>query len=164
MSKKILIVDDNEEALKLLRIFLKKNNFHVFCAGDGAKGYELVKKLKPDILITDMLIPKIHGLDLCRKVKDDPALRKIKVILMSGVYKRRAFRDDIEDSSADCFIKKPIDLKRLKSLIEKYLSEKKEEKPKEEPKKKEEPAEKKEEKPKAAPKEGKKPEEKAEKK
>ncbi len=126
MRKKIVIVDDDRAALKLLKIYLEKYNFHVFCARDGAQGYDLVKKEKPDILITDMLIPKIHGLDLCRKVKDDPELEEVKVILMSGLYGKPTFRDDIEGSNADDFIKKPVELKYLMSLIEKLLSLKKE--------------------------------------
>ena len=126
MSKKILIVDDDQAALKLLKKFLEKHKFQVFCAEDGAKGYDLVKEQKPDILITDMLIPKIHGLDLSRKVKDDPELENVKVILMSGLYGDTTFRDDIEGSNADDFIKKPVDLNHLKSLIDKLLSMKKE--------------------------------------
>jgi len=126
MSKKIVIVDDDKAALKLLKIFLEKHKFQVFYAEDGAKGYDLVKKEKQDILITDMLIPKIHGLDLCRKVKDDPELEEVKVILMSGLYGTPTFRDDIEGSNADDFIKKPVDLKYLKSLIDKLLGMKKE--------------------------------------
>lgn len=126
MSKKILVVDDDKAALKLLKKFLEKHKFQVFCAEDGAKGYDLVKKVKPDILIIDMLIPKIHGLDLSRKVKDDPELENVKVILMSGLYGDTTFRDDIEGSNADDFIKKPLDLNHLKSLMHKLLSMKKE--------------------------------------
>lgn len=127
MRKKIVIVDDDKASLKLLKIYLKKHNFHVFCAQDGAQGYDLVKKEKPGILITDMLIPKIHGLDLSRKVKDDPELEEVRVILMSGLYGKPTFRDEIEGSNADDFIKKPIDLKCLMSLIDKLLGLKKEE-------------------------------------
>jgi DNA-binding response OmpR family regulator len=126
MSKKIIIVDDDKAALKLLKNFLEKHKFQVFCAEDGAKGYNLVKKEKPDILITDMLIPKIHGLDLSRKVKDDSELEGIKVVLMSGLYGKITFRDDIEGSNADDFIKKPVDLKSLKSLIDRLLAMEKE--------------------------------------
>ena len=126
MSKKIVIVDDDKAALKLLKIFLRKHKFQVFCAENGAKGYDLVKKEKPDILITDLLIPKIHGLDLSRKVKDDPELEGVKVVLMSGLYRKTTFRDEIEGSDADDFIKKPIDLKHLKNLIDKLLGMKKE--------------------------------------
>lgn len=126
MSKKILVVDDDKAALRLLKIYLKKHKFRVFCAKDGAQGFDLVKKEKPDILITDMLIPKIHGLDLSRRVKDDPELENVKVILMSGLYGKATFRDEIEGSNADDFIKKPIDLKHLKNLIDRLLGMKKE--------------------------------------
>ncbi|UCC38458.1 MAG: response regulator [Candidatus Aminicenantes bacterium] len=126
MSKKIVVVDDDKAILKLLKAYLKKHKFHVFCATDGSQGFDLVKKEKPDILITDMLIPKIHGLDLCRKVKDDPDLENVRVVLMSGLYGKTTFRDDMEGSNADDFIKKPIDLKQLKDLIDKLLGMKKE--------------------------------------
>ena len=119
MSKKIVIIDDDQMTLTLLKKVLTKHGFQVLSARDGAEGYLLIQKEKPDILISDMLIPKLHGLDLCEKIKETPELKKIKVILMTAVYKSVVFKTQAKDSGADDFIEKPIDMEKLISLIEK---------------------------------------------
>jgi len=110
----------------MLKKFFSKQGFHVFSAGDGAQGYELAVKEKPDLVITDLLIPKIHGLDLCRKIKNDPQLGQIKVILLTAVYKKIPFRDDIEGCGAEDYLEKPVDLKHLKNRVDELLSMKRE--------------------------------------
>ena len=92
MEKKIVVIDDDRTTAKILERFLKKMGFQVFLAEDGARGYSLVRREKPEILITDMLIPKIHGVELCKIIKGDLALHKTKVILMTSVYLNGAHR------------------------------------------------------------------------
>jgi DNA-binding response OmpR family regulator len=120
MSKKIIIIDDDKVTLTLLEEVLTKHKFQVLSAHDGAEGYLLIEKEKPDILISDMLIPKLHGLDLCKKIKETPELKQIKVILMTAVYKDPVFMAQAKDSGADYFIEKPIDMKKLISRIKKF--------------------------------------------
>ena len=117
MNKKIIIIDDDKVTLTLLEEVLTKKGFKVLSARDGAEGYLLIEKEKPDVLISDMLIPKLHGLDLCRKIKETPELRQIKVILMTAVYKDPVFMAQAKSCGADCFIEKPINTKDLISRI-----------------------------------------------
>ncbi len=84
----------------------------------------MVKREKPDILISDMLMPKIHGVDLCKKVKESHELKHTRVILMSAVYNKITYRDIISESGADDFIEKPVDLNDLKARINKLLKDK----------------------------------------
>ncbi|MCK4263897.1 MAG: response regulator [Candidatus Aminicenantes bacterium] len=121
MSKKIVVIDDDRITLTMLEMVFSRHGFQVFSALDGAEGYELVQKEKPDILISDMLLPKIHGTELCKKIKETPELKQTKVILMTAVYKGPSFRFEARDCGADDFIEKPLDMKDLLSRIDKFL-------------------------------------------
>jgi len=118
MGKKIVVIDDDQITIKILEKFLLDLGFQVYTAEDGASGYELVHSKKPDILITDMLIPKIHGVELCRKIKENPELNQIKLILMTSVYKNGACRSIEFECQKDGFLEKPLDLKKLKEVIQ----------------------------------------------
>jgi CheY-like chemotaxis protein len=122
MKGKILIVDDDRVTLTMLEMILSRHGYQILSAKDGEEGWDLASKEKPDAVISDMLIPKIHGLDLCAKIKQDPQLKDIKVILMTAVYKGAAFQFDARDSGADHFIEKPIDTNALLVELEKLLT------------------------------------------
>jgi len=124
VATKIAIVDDDRVTLAVIEKALILDGFWVYSAKDGEEGLELVKREKPDILISDMLMPKIHGVDLCKKVKESHELKHTRVILMSAVYKKIAYKDLIRESGADDFIEKPVDLNTLKDKINKLLKDK----------------------------------------
>jgi len=124
VATKIAIVDDDRVTLAVIEKALILDGFWVYSAQDGEEGIALVKRENPDILISDMLMPKIHGLDLCKKVKESPELKHTRVILMSAVYKKITYRDIISESGADDFIEKPVDLNDLKDRIKKLLKDK----------------------------------------
>jgi len=87
MEKKnlILIVDDEEEIRLLLKDFLEKHNFEVVVAADGKQALELAWERTPDLVITDLLLPKEHGVDVMQAIKDKFFL---PVIAISGIYKK----------------------------------------------------------------------------
>jgi DNA-binding response OmpR family regulator len=115
--QKIVIIDDDRVALTMMETTLKKHGYQVFSAQDGAAGLALIQKEKPAVVISDMLIPKIHGIELCQEIKSDPALRSTKVILITAVYKGLAFKQDVDDSGADLCLKKPLDMKQIIELV-----------------------------------------------
>jgi DNA-binding response OmpR family regulator len=117
MNRKIVVIDDDPVTREILDKMLSKDNFEVFLAKDGKSGHELVLKEKPDLVLLDLLLPKIHGLDVCCKIKDDPNLKKIKVILMTSAYKSPAFRQEISLTGADDFIEKPLDTIELMKKV-----------------------------------------------
>jgi len=122
MKTKILIIDDDRVTLTMLEMILSRHGYQVLSAKDGAEGLDLITKEKPDAVISDMLIPKIHGLELCTKIRQDPQLKDIKVILMTAVYKGAAFQFEAKDSGADHFIEKPIDTNELLDKLDKLLT------------------------------------------
>jgi CheY-like chemotaxis protein len=122
MSGKILIIDDDKVTLTMLEMILSRHGYRILSAMDGAEGLEIALKEKPDVVISDMLIPKLHGLELCAKIKQDPQLKEIKVILMTAVYKGAAFHFEAKESGADHFIEKPINTNGLLAKLEELLT------------------------------------------
>jgi DNA-binding response OmpR family regulator len=122
VKRKILLVDDDRVTLTMLEMILSRNKYQVLSSQDGAQGLEQVKQERPDAVISDMLIPKIHGLELCKRIKQDPDLNQIKVILMTAVYKGTTFKFEAKESGADFFIEKPINTNELLALLEDMFS------------------------------------------
>jgi CheY-like chemotaxis protein len=122
MKGKILLIDDDRVTLTMLEMTLTRHGYLTLNAVDGAEGFEIALKEKPDAVISDMLIPKIHGLELCAKIKQDPQLKEIKVILMTAVYKGAAFQFEAKESGADFFIEKPIDTNELLNKLEELFA------------------------------------------
>jgi DNA-binding response OmpR family regulator len=122
MKSKILVIDDDKVTLTMLEMILSRNGYKVLSANDGAQGYDLAAKEKPDAVISDMLIPKIHGLELCTKIRENPLLQDTKIILMTAVYKGATFQFQAKESGADYFIEKPIDTKGLLDKLKELLT------------------------------------------
>jgi DNA-binding response OmpR family regulator len=116
MDIKIVLVDDDRVTLRFLEHFLVGNLFSVQTAQDGETALDLVKREKPSILISDLVLPKIDGVELCKRIKQDPDLKRTKVILMSAVYRESALRSVARDCGADGFVGKPI---RSTEMLEK---------------------------------------------
>ena len=117
MKGKILIIDDDRVTLTMLEMILSRHGYQVLSAKDGAEGLEVASKEKPDVVISDMLIPKIHGLDICNKIKQNPQLKDTKIILMTAVYKGSLGRQEALSCGADDFINKPIEVDELTKRI-----------------------------------------------
>ena len=117
MSVKIVVVDDDKATLALLERNLIMRGFWVYGAKDGEEGFDLINKERPDLVISDMLMPKIHGVDLCKMIRGTPELERTKVIMMTGVYKGRFGLEEAFDCGADYFITKPIDVDGLLKKI-----------------------------------------------
>jgi DNA-binding response OmpR family regulator len=108
MSVKIVVADDDKLTVSLLEHVLTANLFSVYSASDGLTALDLVWREKPDVLITDLVLPRLDGMELCRRIKEDSALQKTKVIVMTAVYGGSAIRPMARECGADDYIGKPI--------------------------------------------------------
>ncbi len=121
MSKKILIVDDDLLIRRLLQHNLKKAGYRVSVAENGYQALKIVKKDKPDLIISDVVMPKLNGLELCKKLREDPDTKLIPIILMTSDTQ---IQDKLRDSKfgADDYLTKPFHLEdllvRVHSLLE----------------------------------------------
>ena len=118
--KRILLVEDNEANLYLIRFMLEKHGYEVIEARDGARGVELAVKEKPDLIIMDIQLPDINGLEATKKLRASDADIEIPIIALTSF----AMAGDREESlSAGCtdYIEKPINPETFIAQIEKYL-------------------------------------------
>jgi PAS domain S-box-containing protein len=81
----VLVVNDNKDQSELISTVLRKAGYRVHVARDGKEGFELALRERPDLLISDVVMPKGDGIDLCRRVRNDSALRSTPILLVSGV-------------------------------------------------------------------------------
>ena len=114
--KKILVAEDNRTQAEYLRFILKKADFTVLMASNGREALEITTTERPDLVLTDIVMPEMDGYELCRKIKNNPALTDIPVILVTHLYDPVDVIRGLE-SGADNFIIKPYDPERINSLI-----------------------------------------------
>lgn len=121
-KKKILIVEDDADTLVLIQHFLKDSDHVLFISGRGEEAFELTLTHQPDLAIIDGLIPGIHGFELCKKIKEEPRLKKKpKVILMSSVYTAQKYKFEVMEFKADAFMVKPFSKSDLLVTISQLL-------------------------------------------
>jgi CheY-like chemotaxis protein len=114
----ILCVEKDPYVRELESYFLREAGFGVTFAEDGLQALELARKLHPTIIITEILVPKLDGLALCRRLKGDPATRDIAVLVFSLLAaERRA-----QDAGADAFLNKPLTAESLKAAVRELLA------------------------------------------
>ena len=85
MTARVLIVDDNDKVLDLLVDLLTEEGYEVSAAGDGSRAFDLAVSFAPDVVLSDVVMPELDGLELCRRLKDDPRTTNIPILLMSGL-------------------------------------------------------------------------------
>jgi len=120
-GKKVVVVDDDDKVVMLVEKALTRMGFQVFSADEGKKALELVKKEKPAVLISDILLPGMDGAELCQAVKNNPETADIKVILITGIYKQASLKLQI-NCRADGFIEKPIDIGEICRLVNEMVN------------------------------------------
>jgi CheY-like chemotaxis protein len=117
-SAVILCVERDPFVRDLESFFLTEAGFGVTFADDGLQALELARDLHPTIVITEILVPKLDGLALCRRLKSDPATRDIAVLVFSLLAaERRA-----QDAGADAFLAKPLSAQGLKEAVRNLLA------------------------------------------
>jgi class 3 adenylate cyclase/CheY-like chemotaxis protein len=116
----ILIVDDNAANVEILQMRLMANNYEIITATDGEKGLAVARESLPDLILLDIMMPKIDGLEVCRLLKNDPALPFMPIIMVTA----KADSKDIIaglDAGGDEYLTKPVDqgalVARVKSML-----------------------------------------------
>jgi len=119
MSARILVVDDVDTNVRLLEAKLTIEYFDVVTCNDGATAIELARTEQPDLILLDVMMPKMDGFKTCRRLKDDPATRHIPVVLVTALDGRQDRIRGLE-AGADDFLSKPYDdlilMARVRSL------------------------------------------------
>ena len=116
----ILIVDDNATNMKLVRILLASEGYDVRTAADAEEALNVLKEFYPRLILMDVQLPGIDGLELTRRLKSDPATRDITILGLTA-YAMKGDKERIIAAGCDGYVPKPIDTRTLAQLVRKYL-------------------------------------------
>lgn len=119
----ILIIDDNPINLKLERILLTVEGYDVRTAMDAEEALKLLEHYKPRLILLDLQLPGMSGLDFASKMKSNPQLKDIVIIAVTA-YAMKGDREKAMKAGCDAYVTKPIDTKTLPNVIANYLSSK----------------------------------------
>jgi two-component system cell cycle response regulator DivK len=121
MAKTILIVEDEPRNLKLIRDLLQRFGYETLEATDGEQGVELAKAQIPNLILMDIMMPKMDGLEATRIIKADTKIKHIPIVALTS-YAMKGDRERTLDAGCDGYIAKPVDIQELLRNIEHFLS------------------------------------------
>lgn len=122
-KKKILLIEDEEDIAALIKLQAELSGYKMFVETDGLNGYRVIEKEKPDMIVLDIMLPGMNGLDVCRKVKNHQDLKHIPIILISAKSEELDVVLGLE-LGADDYVTKPFSPKVLFSRIKAVLRRK----------------------------------------
>ncbi|MFO7979629.1 MAG: response regulator [Candidatus Aminicenantes bacterium] len=112
MAKKILIVDDDPEILRLLASRLKNSGYDVVSASDGESGLKKAITKKPDLVLLDIIMPGLNGFEVCKRLKENDKTKLIPVIMLTALAGEKDLSKGLEEGAV-CFITKPFSAEDL---------------------------------------------------
>ena len=118
--KKVLVVEDNEDNLYLIRFVLEENGYEVIEARNGAEGVEKAIKEQPDLIIMDIQLPDINGLETTRRIRESEADNGVPIVALTS-YAMTGDREKALNAGCTGYIEKPINPDTFVADIEKYL-------------------------------------------
>jgi CheY-like chemotaxis protein len=124
----VLVVDDNQENLELLQAYLEDIDCEAVSARDGLEALDIISDNPPDLILLDVMMPKMSGFEVCKRLKNDPKTSDIPIIMVTALNEFGDIERGI-DSGTDDFISKPVNklelLTRVRTMLKlKHLSDK----------------------------------------
>lgn len=120
MSKKVLVVEDNELNMKLFHDLLEAHGYETVQTNNGNEVLDLARREKPDLILMDIQLPEVSGLDVTRWLKADPDLKIIPVIAVTA-FAMKGDEQKIREGGCEDYISKPISVTGFIETIQKYL-------------------------------------------
>ncbi len=122
-SKKILVVDDEPDVASLLTLLLKSQGYNVIAAGDGQEALELARDQSPDLILLDIMLPRLDGYKVARMLKFDENFSHIPIIMLTAKIQEKDKETGLE-MGANAYVTKPFDTEELLKKIKDTLAEK----------------------------------------
>jgi len=120
-SEAILIVDDNPTTLKLIRILLATEGYDVRTATDAEEALEVLRTFHPRLILMDIQLPGMDGLELTQRLKTDPATRDLIIVALTA-YTMQGYEEKALRVGCDGYIPKPVDVHTLPNIVAGYLA------------------------------------------
>jgi DNA-binding response OmpR family regulator len=118
---KVLLVEDEEDLLCVINATFVSEGYETIVAKNGTEGFTKALKEKPELIVADILMPGLNGYDLCRKLREEPSMSGVSIILVTASYKGSETEKLAKDSGADALMAKPFEpgelLRLSKSLL-----------------------------------------------
>ncbi len=121
-GKKILIVEDNELNMKLFHDLLDAHGYETVQTRDGTEAFDLAREHRPDLILMDMQLPGVSGLEMTRLIKDDETLKSIPVIAVTA-FAMKGDEDRIREGGCEAYIAKPIRIDELMGTVRQFLGD-----------------------------------------
>ena len=120
MSKSILVVEDNELNMKLFHDLLEAQGYNVLQSRDGMEALKLARTHKPDLILMDIQLPEVSGLEVTKWLKEDEALCGIPVIAVTA-FAMKGDEEKIREGGCEAYISKPISVVNFLETVQKFL-------------------------------------------
>ena len=120
MAKTVLIVEDNELNMKLFRDLLEAHGYRTEGTSNGFEALDLVRKLRPDLVLMDIQLPQVSGLEVTRWIKDDPDLRAIPVVAVTA-FAMKGDEERIREGGCEAYLSKPISVGKFLETVRQFL-------------------------------------------
>lgn len=120
IQKKILVIDDEEDMQRLLKIRFEQENFKVLLAGDGDVGLKVAEQEVPDIIILDIMMPKMDGYTCLKEIRKLPKIKDVPILMLSGKEEEKV-RDLFAFQKISGYIEKPFELDTFVAKVKEIL-------------------------------------------
>ena len=118
----VLVVDDERDIRRIATRAIESLGYGVILGRTGWEGLELARRYRPDLVLTDALMPQLDGREMCRKIKEDPQTAGLKVVVMTGLYTKPRYRTEgLRYFRADDYLTKPLEFAQLRSVLHRHL-------------------------------------------
>ncbi len=121
MSKTVLIVEDNDLNMKLFHDLLEAHGYETLQTKDGLEAMKLARDHRPDLILMDIQLPEISGLEVTKWLKEDPELRGIPVIAVTA-FAMKGDEEKIRQGGCEAYIAKPISVTKFLETVERFLN------------------------------------------
>jgi two-component system alkaline phosphatase synthesis response regulator PhoP len=120
MGYRILLIDDEDDILEFVKYNLTRDGYEVFTASNGAEGLQVALKVKPHLILLDMMMPVLDGIETCKALRGSPSLKNVMIVFLSAIGSEETQLQGY-NAGADDYINKPIKMNILRSRVQAIL-------------------------------------------
>ncbi len=121
MAKTVLIVEDNELNMKLFHDLLEAHGYAILQTKDGIEAMKIARQKRPDLILMDIQLPEVSGLEVTKWLKEDPDLRAIPVVAVTA-FAMKGDEDKIRQGGCEAYIAKPISVAKFLETVQRFLN------------------------------------------
>jgi len=122
MAKTVLVVEDNELNMKLFHDLLEANGYNIVQTRSGLEAIDLAREHRPDLILMDIQLPEVSGLEVTKWIKDDPELRAIPVVAVTA-FAMKGDEERIREGGCEAYLSKPISVGKFIETVKAYIGD-----------------------------------------